>query len=287
MPVDHIRYDILVQEALRGMVRDVLTDAAKNKGMPGEHHFFITFDTTRRGRADVGAAARAISGRDDDRPAAPVLGSQGDRRGVRGRPVVRRRGGAAGRAVRRDQGLRRSVGAVHAAVRDARRRRRTRPPTPRPKPKTRQASRPASGERRSARNQRRPSPAFRRARRPGGGRAEQAANRTSRPTRAAPRSCGSTASARSDGQRPRTTKRTKARTRIETDTFGPIEVPADRYWGAQTQRSLENFRIGTERMPRPLIRALGIVKRAAAEVNLRSAARRAPRATRSSRPRRR
>jgi fumarate hydratase class II len=56
--------------------------------------------------------------------------------------------------------------------------------------------------------------------------------------------------------------------RTETDTFGPIEVPAHRYWGAQTQRSIENFRIGTERMPRPLIRALGIVKRAAAEVNL-------------------
>src|SRR3954464_672154 len=46
MPVDHIRYDILVQEALRGMVRGVLAEAAKNKGMPGEHHFFITFDTT-------------------------------------------------------------------------------------------------------------------------------------------------------------------------------------------------------------------------------------------------
>ena len=67
--------------------------------------------------------------------------------------------------------------------------------------------------------------------------------------------------------KPRTRTRTKARTRTETDTFGPIEVPADRYWGAQTQRSIENFRIGTERMPRPLIRALGIVKRAAAEVN--------------------
>jgi fumarate hydratase class II len=65
----------------------------------------------------------------------------------------------------------------------------------------------------------------------------------------------------------RTTDRGKARTRVETDTFGPIEVPADRYWGAQTQRSIENFRIGTERMPRPLIRALGLVKRAAAEVN--------------------
>src|ERR1043165_2138443 len=58
---------------------------------------------------------------------------------------------------------------------------------------------------------------------------------------------------------------TKSRT--ETDTFGPIEVAADRYWGAQTQRSLENFRIGEEHMPVPLVRALGLVKRAAAEVN--------------------
>jgi fumarate hydratase class II len=58
-----------------------------------------------------------------------------------------------------------------------------------------------------------------------------------------------------------------AKTRIETDTFGPIEVPADRYWGAQTQRSLENFPIGSERMPVPIIRALGLIKRAAAEVN--------------------
>ena len=57
------------------------------------------------------------------------------------------------------------------------------------------------------------------------------------------------------------------KTRIETDSFGPIEVPADRYWGAQTERSRRNFRIGSERMPIPLIRALGIVKRAAAEVN--------------------
>ena len=58
-----------------------------------------------------------------------------------------------------------------------------------------------------------------------------------------------------------------AKTRVETDTFGPIEVPADKYWGAQTQRSLQNFRIGDERMPLPLLRALAIVKRAAAEVN--------------------
>jgi fumarate hydratase, class II len=56
-------------------------------------------------------------------------------------------------------------------------------------------------------------------------------------------------------------------TRTETDTFGPIEVPVDRYWGAQTQRSLHNFRIGSETLPAPLVRALGIVKQAAARVN--------------------
>ena len=56
-------------------------------------------------------------------------------------------------------------------------------------------------------------------------------------------------------------------TRIERDSMGEIEVPADRYWGAQTQRSLENFRIGSERLPRPLIRALGLIKQCAAEVN--------------------
>ena len=56
-------------------------------------------------------------------------------------------------------------------------------------------------------------------------------------------------------------------TRIERDSMGEIEVPADRYWGAQTQRSLENFKIGKERLPRPLIRALGLVKQCAAAVN--------------------
>jgi fumarate hydratase, class II len=59
-----------------------------------------------------------------------------------------------------------------------------------------------------------------------------------------------------------------AKTRTETDTFGPIEVPADRYWGAQAQRSLANFKIGWEKQPKPIVRALGIVKRAAAEVNM-------------------
>jgi fumarate hydratase class II len=57
-------------------------------------------------------------------------------------------------------------------------------------------------------------------------------------------------------------------TRTETDTFGPIEVPADRYWGAQTQRSLQNFKIGWEKQPKAVIKALGVVKRAAAEANM-------------------
>ena len=56
--------------------------------------------------------------------------------------------------------------------------------------------------------------------------------------------------------------------RTETDTFGPIEVPADRYWGAQAQRSLGNFKIGWEKQPASIVRALGVVKRAAAEVNM-------------------
>jgi fumarate hydratase class II len=57
------------------------------------------------------------------------------------------------------------------------------------------------------------------------------------------------------------------KTRTETDSIGPVDVPADRYWGAQTQRSLMNFPIGDHRMKRPLIRALGVIKKAAAQVN--------------------
>jgi len=56
--------------------------------------------------------------------------------------------------------------------------------------------------------------------------------------------------------------------RTETDTFGPIEVPSDKYWGAQTQRSIQNFKIGGERMPEPLINGLATVKRCAAVVNM-------------------
>ena len=56
--------------------------------------------------------------------------------------------------------------------------------------------------------------------------------------------------------------------RRESDSMGPIEVPADKLWGAQTQRSLEHFRISTEKMPLSLIYALALTKRAAAKVNL-------------------
>ncbi|MBV9549366.1 MAG: class II fumarate hydratase, partial [Alphaproteobacteria bacterium] len=59
--------------------------------------------------------------------------------------------------------------------------------------------------------------------------------------------------------------------RTETDTFGPVEVAADRYWGAQAERSLGNFKIGWEKQPAAIIRALGVIKRAAAETNIKLA----------------
>ena len=62
-------------------------------------------------------------------------------------------------------------------------------------------------------------------------------------------------------------EKTRQKTRIESDSFGPLEIRADRLWGAQTERSLRNFRIGTERMPIEIVHALGLIKRAAAEVN--------------------
>src|SRR5215471_8586200 len=58
-----------------------------------------------------------------------------------------------------------------------------------------------------------------------------------------------------------------AGTRTESDAFGPLEISADKLWGAQTERSLHNFRIGSERMPIEIVRALGLIKRAAADVN--------------------
>ena len=63
-------------------------------------------------------------------------------------------------------------------------------------------------------------------------------------------------------------KKIKNIKRTETDSIGKIKVSADFYWGAQTQRSLQNFKIGAEQMPEPMIRALGIVKKAAAKTNV-------------------
>jgi len=59
-----------------------------------------------------------------------------------------------------------------------------------------------------------------------------------------------------------------SKTRTESDTFGTIDVPANRYWGAQTQRSLGNFKIGWEKQPLSIVRALGVIKRASAETNM-------------------
>ncbi len=59
-----------------------------------------------------------------------------------------------------------------------------------------------------------------------------------------------------------------ANTRTETDSFGPLEVPSDKYWGAQTQRSLMNFPIGWERQPIAIIRALGVIKKGCAQANI-------------------
>ena len=66
---------------------------------------------------------------------------------------------------------------------------------------------------------------------------------------------------------PKKPGKTRQKTRIESDAFGPLDIPADRLWGAQTERSLHNFRIGSERMPLEIVHALGLIKRAAAEVN--------------------
>src|SRR6478672_7594145 len=66
---------------------------------------------------------------------------------------------------------------------------------------------------------------------------------------------------------PHPTPQVDPNVRIESDTMGEIAVPSDRYWGAQTERSLHHFNIGTEHFPRALIRALGVLKKACALTN--------------------
>src|SRR6056297_2640781 len=72
---------------------------------------------------------------------------------------------------------------------------------------------------------------------------------------------------RLDGMRQHTGGTIMTATRTESDSFGPLEVPADKYWGAQTQRSIMNFPIGWEKQPVAIVRALGVIKRACAEAN--------------------
>ena len=121
---DHIRYDLLTQQALRGVVRSVLADAAK-KGLPGDHHFYISFDT----RADGVRMSERLRAQYPEEMTIILQHQFWDltvnERGVRGRPVVRRRSGKAHRAVRGDQRLLRSIGAIRPAVRGSRPRART------------------------------------------------------------------------------------------------------------------------------------------------------------------
>src|SRR5664280_2801734 len=127
-----------------------------------------------------------------------------------------------------------------------------------------------SRSRRSA--SRRPRPPSSRRRRPV--RPWRRPNRSPTSPQAAAKWSASTASARRNNGRAmakrtaqRKSAKTRQKTRIESDAFGPLAIPADRLWGAQTERSLHNFRIGSERMPIEIVRALGLIKRAAAEVN--------------------
>ena len=108
MAEDLIRYDVLAQEALRGLVKKVLTEVAQ-AGLPGEHHFFITFNTRYPGVRISSRLAARISGRDDDRAAASVLGPHGHRFGLRGRAFLQGRAGETACAVPRDHELRRSA----------------------------------------------------------------------------------------------------------------------------------------------------------------------------------
>ncbi len=116
MAEDHIRYDILAQEALRGVMRKVLAEVART-GLPGNHHFFITFLT--------GAPGVRISSRLRERypeqmtivAAVPVLGPEGHRHRLRGRPVLLRRAGKTRDPVLGGARLLRSVGQFRARVR--------------------------------------------------------------------------------------------------------------------------------------------------------------------------
>ena len=223
MPVDHIRYDLLTQQALRAVVRRVLSDVAKTGSLPGEHHFYVTFDTRSPGVKLSPRLREQYPGRDDHRAAAPVLGSRRHRGAFRGGALVQRHIREASRPARGDQRLLRSVGAVRPAVRDRRPRARAKfrprprsPPKRRRSPESRGASRPSPSRSRRPRSalpsrgsSSRPKPRAAQGRAREGRACEDRSRSPSRsrrrspkspsPTspRVAPRSCGSTGSARS------------------------------------------------------------------------------------------
>ena len=265
MATDHIRYDVLARDALRGVLRRVLTDAAEH-GLPGEHHFFITFLSTADG---VKLSPRLLAQYPEEMTI--ILQHQfWDLVVTEDRfEVGLSFGGIPERLVVPFTAIKSFFDpSVQFGLQFEPRK---------PAAETPAAKLPAV-----------PAPSALPVAAP-----EPAENsRTSRRRRAkAPRWCGSIASARNNPTREKIRLRCRCEhvpplhgatdithgsisnisryksTRTETDSFGPIEVPADRYWGAQTERSRQNFRIGQDRMPMPIVHALGIVKLAAAETN--------------------
>ena len=115
MAQDLFQYDKMIERALRGVVRDALARAAR-EGLPGAHHFYIGFATAEPGVSSR-HPARQIPGRDDDRPAAPVLGSGDRRRRVFGDAELSETARAADRPVCGDQELCRPVGQFRARIR--------------------------------------------------------------------------------------------------------------------------------------------------------------------------
>ena len=128
-----IDYEALAQDAMRSVVRSVLTRVAKT-GLPGEHHFYIAFNTQAPGRRHLQTPEGKVSRGDDDRAAAPLLGPPRLRGTVRGEADVRQHSRTARRPFQRRQGLLRSERSLRPAVRGIR--------TQRPKPRAASVARP-------------------------------------------------------------------------------------------------------------------------------------------------
>ena len=257
MAGDLIRYDILAQEALRGLVRKVIAEVAQT-GLPGEHHFFVTFDTRHPGvrisqrlKAEYPSEMTVVLQHQFwDLTVTDSTFEVGlSFMGVPEHLVVPFRAINSFIDPHASFALKFDLPAEPSAE----------------KPDQADA---ATAPRACGGNPARRRPT---ARRPGGlarrlpqeERLREPASRSRGTYRLLPvRQFG-----RKRGGADETGGQPMNKTRTETDLFGPLEVPAEKYWGAQTARSLINFRIGGETMSAPLIRALGIIKRAAALTN--------------------